>query len=58
MTIDKISKKNHVSKSIVRKELENATNNIPEYTKNLPSIISFDEFKADTQSKMHIIYFI
>lgn len=33
MTIDKISEKNHVSKSIVKKELENATNNIPEYIK-------------------------
>ena len=48
MTIDKIATKNHVSKYIVRKELEEATSTIPEYQKNLPKVISFDEFKADT----------
>lgn len=48
MTIDKIAIKNHVSKYIVRKELEEATSTIPEYQKNLPKVISFDEFKADT----------
>lgn len=57
MTIDKISEKNHVSKSVVRKELENATNNIPEYTKNLPSVISFDEFKADTNEGKYAFIF-
>ena len=49
LTIEAIAKKNHVSKYIVRKELEEATSIIPEYIKNLPSVISFDEFKADTQ---------
>ena len=49
MTIDKIAIKNHVSKYIVRKELEDATETIPEYQKNLPRVISFDEFKADTR---------
>ena len=49
MTIDKIAIKNHVSKYIVRKELEDATETIPEYQKNLPRVISFDEFKADTK---------
>ena len=48
MTIDKIAIKNHVSKYIVRKELEEATSTIPEYQKKLPKVISFDEFKADT----------
>lgn len=48
LTIDKIAKKNHVSKYIVREELEKATSTIPEYIKNLPRVISFDEFKADT----------
>ncbi len=50
MTIDKIATKNHVSKYIVRKELEEATSTIPEYQKNLPKVISFDEFKADTNA--------
>lgn len=49
MTIDKIAIKNHVSKYIVRKELEEATKLIPEFQKNLPKVISFDEFKADTK---------
>ena len=49
LTIDYIAKKNHVSKYIVRKELEEATNTIPEHLKNLPRVISFDEFKADTK---------
>lgn len=49
MTIDKIATKNHVSKYIVRKELEEATEIIPDYQKNLPMVISFDEFKADTE---------
>ena len=49
MTIDKIAIKNHVSKYIVRKELEEATKIIPAFQKNLPKVISFDEFKADTK---------
>ena len=48
MTIDKIAIKNHVSPKIVRIELEEATEMIPNYQKNLPRVISFDEFKADT----------
>lgn len=48
MTIDKIAIKNHVSKYVVRKELEEATELIPDFQKNLPRVISFDEFKADT----------
>lgn len=48
LTLDKIAEKNHVSKYIVRKELEEATETIPEHIKNLPRVISFDEFKADT----------
>ncbi len=49
MTIDKIAFKNHVSKYIVRQELIDATSTIPDYQKNLPRVISFDEFKADTK---------
>ncbi len=50
MTIDKIAAKNHISKYIVRKELEEAASIIPDYQKNLPKVISFDEFKADTKA--------
>ncbi len=49
LTIDYIANKNHVSKYIVRKELLEATSTIPEHIKNLPRVISFDEFKADTK---------
>ena len=49
LTINKIAEKNHVSKYIVRKELEEATSMIPNVRKNLPRVISFDEFKADTK---------
>ena len=49
LTIDYIAKKNHVSKYIARKELIEATITMPEHLKNLPKVISFDEFKADTK---------
>ena len=49
LTVDYIAKKNHVSKYIVRKELMEATRTIPDHLKNLPKVISFDEFKADTK---------
>lgn len=49
MSIKNIAKKNHVSSDTVRKELEEAASVIPEYIKNLPKVISFDEFKADTK---------
>ena len=48
LSINKIAEKNRVSKYIVRKELEEAGSVIPDYIKNLPMVISFDEFKADT----------
>lgn len=49
MSINKIAEKNHVSPGTVRNELEEATSVIPNYLKNLPKVISFDEFKADTK---------
>ena len=49
LTIKQIAIKNHVSSFTVRKELEEATKAIPNYQKNLPKVISFDEFKADTK---------
>ena len=48
LTIKMIAEKNHVTSGIVRKELEEATTLIPDFIKNLPKVISFDEFKADT----------
>lgn len=44
----KIAERNHVSDYIVRRELEEETSTITHYIKNLPRVISFDEFKADT----------
>ena len=48
LSMKKIAEKNHVSDYVVRKELEEATSTIPNHIKNLPKVISFDEFKADT----------
>ena len=48
MTIKRIAEKNHVSTYVVRQELIEATSTIPDFIKNLPRVISFDEFKADT----------
>ena len=50
LSIKKIAEKNHVSDYIVRNELEQATSNMKNYIKNLPRVISFDEFKADTSA--------
>ena len=49
MTMKQIAIKNRVSTRIVRIELEEATDLIPDFQKNLPRVISFDEFKADTK---------
>ena len=49
MTMKQIALKNRVSDYIVREELEEATDLIPDFQKNLPRVISFDEFKADTK---------
>ena len=53
LPISKIAEKNHVSPRIVRLELEEATSVIPDYIKNLPRVISFDEFKADTKESKY-----
>ena len=45
-----IAKENKISSYTVRKILENAMSEYPKQVKNLPRIISFDEFKADTNS--------
>ncbi len=46
--IKTISEKNNVSPGTVRNELIDAMKNYPDKLKHLPSVISFDEFKADT----------
>ena len=50
LTVDNIAIKNHVSQYVVRQELIDATKMLPEFQKNLPRVISFDEFKADTSN--------
>ena len=44
-----IAESNGVTDMTVRRELIEATASYPEHLKLLPSIISFDEFKADTK---------
>lgn len=48
LSMRKIAERNHVSDYIVRRELEEATATIPDYIRNLPRVITFDEFKTDT----------
>lgn len=48
LSIKYIAKENNVSSGTVRNILKNAMNQYPNQIKNLPRIISFDEFKADT----------
>ena len=45
-----IAKSNNVSDNEVRYILKNYMKNYPSKLKNLPSVISFDEFKADTRN--------
>lgn len=47
-SIKDIAEINNVSPDKVRNVLLDAMNDYPEYVKTLPDIISFDEFKADT----------
>lgn len=49
LSIKHIAQRYHVSDYVVRKELEEATSTIPDYQKNLPRVINFDEFKTDTK---------
>ena len=44
-----IAQKNRVSITFVENEMLDIISGIPEYVINLPKIISFDEFKADTR---------
>ena len=48
LSIKYIGESNNVSSDSVRKILENAMSKYPEHIINLPRVISFDEFKADT----------
>ena len=49
LSIKYIAEDNSVSSGTVRNILENAMEEYPEHLKNLPRVISFDEFKADTK---------
>jgi transposase len=48
LSIKYIAKTNNISTGSVRSILINAMSEYPQYVKNLPRVISFDEFKADT----------
>lgn len=48
LSIKYIGEKNNVSDNTVRNILKNNMKNYPEHLRLLPSVISFDEFKADT----------
>ncbi len=48
LSLKYIAKENNVSDNTVRNILKESMANYPEHIKNLPSVISFDEFKADT----------
>ena len=48
LSLKYISEKNRVSTFIVENELLDIISGIPEHVVNLPKVISFDEFKADT----------
>lgn len=48
LTLKYIAKNNNISDMTVRNILLNAMKDYPEYVRLLPRVISFDEFKADT----------
>lgn len=50
LSIKYIAKTNGISPGIVRIILKNAMSKYPEHIINLPKVISFDEFKADTRA--------
>lgn len=49
LSIDYIAEINHVSPSVVLKELEEIAESYSPYLRQLPEVISLDEFKADTK---------
>lgn len=49
LSIKYISKENNISSDSVRRILKNAMSEYPKHIINLPRVISFDEFKADTK---------
>ena len=49
LSIKYIALENKINSESVRKILKNAMSEYPKQIKNLPRVISFDEFKADTQ---------
>ena len=49
LSIKQIAQSCHVSDYVVKKQLKETTSTIPDYQKNLPRVINFDEFKTDTK---------
>ena len=49
LSVKYIGEKNNVTDNTVRNVLKRYMNNHPKYLRLLPSVISFDEFKADTK---------
>ncbi len=49
LSISYIAKENNISPGSVRNILLNAMEEYPKHIVNLPRVISFDEFKADTE---------
>ena len=48
LSLTYIAEHNNISDNEVRKILKDYMKNYPNHLRNLPSVISFDEFKADT----------
>ena len=48
LSIKYIAKENNINSESVRRILKNAMSDYPDFVRNLPSTISMDEFKADT----------
>ena len=54
LTLKYIAKKYRVSITLVENEMLDIISGIPEHVVNLPKVISFDEFKADTTSGKYV----
>ena len=57
LSLKYIAERNRVSINTIKNELLSVTSTIPDYIKNLPKVISFDEFKADTQEGKYAFIF-
>ncbi len=55
LSLKYIAEKNRISEPMVIRELNEATSTITDYQKNLPKVISLDEFKADTNEGKKVL---